>query len=50
MFKSQLNEKQSSFIDITDGDYYKQISKENSFHFILYTDGIDLAKSSKKNF
>ena len=42
-----LNEPKD-YLDLTDGDYYKSIKKQNKLHVVIYSDGTPIRKSTKK--
>lgn len=38
------------FMDLIDGKHYKNIKKENRLHLLIFTDGIEVVKSTRVNF
>lgn len=44
------NGAERNFNDLCDGDYYQKIKKDNYLHLMVYTDGVELSKSSNISF
>ena len=45
-----IQEESKDFMDILDGFHYASIKKHDHLSLMVYTDGIQISKSSKNNF